>query len=925
MNRVVDMNTDRYYKKLHALLVIFIISIITGCGSGGGGDDSSSTPPAQFGTGITLSGHTIADLKPNPVGGGSIIGQQLIIDFDDTYTIVQIDAILDNNGLERIGLIGAVNQVIARIINGITELEAQAAMLSVPGVEAVSLDFMVGPQKASGMTTPLLSNNRAPDDPLLILSDNELMLNWPHYTMDTFPAHALADAVLGGDAVQNIVLGVVESSGFHKARVNTGLGKEDFSLLAPGEPNLGHKVVEPTGFEYVPATGAVALTRGTRDTAFNTLIKSVKEVDIHGLGVASAALGSGPDILGTSRHAKFRPIKISTQTFGVCSNDNTIGCNDNPDCPEGAGVCDTEITTVSYLSAIFTALANENAQNLKVVNVSLEMMNDITDATQRAQAGNIIGASLSRLIEGGRVVVLAAGNEGQNTTGKVMASLVPPRTINRTQSTNTLHKGLMAAAGSALPTIDGADLLFMIFDPLHKPKPIFAGNNETHFSNSNHGSNISVSAPGDFVPVLTGNLVSTQIVSGTSFSAPYISGLAAELFSIDPSLTHVEVVSIIEKTADDIGDAGADNRLGHGRINLWKAMLTALNRKDPDQPKWLGINLRWAVTGVPDQILINGKAIPDVLVARVPDVVQVSGDNRREIPDAEVLPAAAVTKFSFETDELKSPTGGVVLLEARGGSGNTLYQIPVRLSDLMTVRPVDSTMDDYVITLDIHTETAAIYGRATSEGNPVSGATIHYINLAGFAGSTTTDAEGYYTIYDAMPDQEFEISASKSNYIDDVYDIKPQSMRTRRQDFLLLKSSGSGQPVQAVCPATIEAISKPASGGQPAVMKTFTLDNFFNNPLFSEASCNYILPAPADDDIHMSYDLRLYYSDQISNSFGCGNLSNVFPAGSNVGYSGSRKLRASTTFARSSFSNFEDMLGKLLDNAANAGVGAACP
>ncbi len=127
------------------------------------------------------------DLKPNPVGGGSIIGQQLIIDFNDTYTIAQIDAILDDHGLERIGLIGGVNPVIARIINGVTELEAQTALLSVTGIEAVSLDFMVGPQKASGMTTPLLSNNRAPDDPLLVLSDKELLLNWPHYMMDTFP------------------------------------------------------------------------------------------------------------------------------------------------------------------------------------------------------------------------------------------------------------------------------------------------------------------------------------------------------------------------------------------------------------------------------------------------------------------------------------------------------------------------------------------------------------------------------------------------------------------------------------------------------------------------------------------------------------------------------------------------------------------
>ncbi|HEY4732161.1 MAG TPA: hypothetical protein VIH66_02840, partial [Gammaproteobacteria bacterium] len=172
-----------YPDNLYALSLVFVVSMIAACGGGGGGGDSntSTPPPVPFGTGITLSAYTAADVKPNPVGNGSIIGGQIIIDFDDSFTVSQIDAILDDNGLQRTGLISGVNQVIARITNGATELEAQAAMLAVTGVEAVSLDFLVGSQKASGMTTPLLANNRAPDDPLLLLSKDELLLNWPHY------------------------------------------------------------------------------------------------------------------------------------------------------------------------------------------------------------------------------------------------------------------------------------------------------------------------------------------------------------------------------------------------------------------------------------------------------------------------------------------------------------------------------------------------------------------------------------------------------------------------------------------------------------------------------------------------------------------------------------------------------------------------
>lgn len=789
------MNTKTFIKSLYGILLTLIIA---GCGGGGGnsgtvtpgggGPSDTAAPDTTFGAGITLSTYTADDVKPNPVGGGAIIGGQLIVDFDDIFTRDEIDTILVANGLERIGFITGVNQVIARITNGASELDAQAAIVTVPGVEAASLDFIVGTQTTSGTVRPLLDNDsetnkpREPNKPLLTLSDEELLRNWPHYVMDTFPAHALADAVLGGDSLQNVVLGVVETSGFHKAQVNSGVFSRIDTLLAPGDRNLYPKVVEPTGIEYVPTTGAISFTRGTRDPSFNKLISSANEVEIHGLAVASAALGAGPDILGTSRHAKFRPIKISTETLGICSNDRTIGCDFNTDCPVGTGSCDTDISVTSYLSAMFAALADENAPNLKVVNVSLGEGKAITDETQRAAASRIIGASLSRLIGGGRVVVLAAGNDHRNTSGTLMASLGPSRTVDRSVSSNVLDKGLIVASGTALPTISILDILALALDPLSKPVPIFDGNVEGAYKSGNYGPNISVSAPGEYVPVLAGDLVNFLLMDGTSFSSPYIAGLAAEMFTLDPTLTNVEVVKIIEATVDDLGDTRADNIFGHGRINLWKAILTTLNRKDTENPNWLGINLRWGVIGVPEQIFIGGKEVPDILGARVPDLAQVLGDNLREVPNANIFPAAAVTKFSFETTEITNATGGVALIEAKE-SGRPIYQIPVRISDLLNTRPVDSTIDDFVVTLDVHTQTAAIWGRVTNGGNPVNGATVSYVELSGAAASTTTDSNGYYTIYDAIPDEQFEIAASKVNFIGDAYDLTLTPMLSQRRDF----------------------------------------------------------------------------------------------------------------------------------------------
>jgi thermitase len=64
-------------------------------------------------------------------------------------------------------------------------------------------------------------------------------------------------------------------------------------------------------------------------------------------------------------------------------------------------------------------------------------------------------------------------------------------------------------------------------------------------------------------------------LQGTSQAAPHVSGLAALIWSLDPSLTPDQVQSFIETTADDLGPAGWDQDYGHGRINA-AAALTAV-------------------------------------------------------------------------------------------------------------------------------------------------------------------------------------------------------------------------------------------------------------------------------------------------------------------------------------------------------------
>jgi hypothetical protein len=74
---------------------------------------------------------------------------------------------------------------------------------------------------------------------------------------------------------------------------------------------------------------------------------------------------------------------------------------------------------------------------------------------------------------------------------------------------------------------------------------------------------------------------------GTSQAAPHVAGLAALLLSIDPSLTPVEIQTIIEETAVDLGPAGWDSDYGHGRIDA-RAALEAVS--PPEAPTLYSIN-----------------------------------------------------------------------------------------------------------------------------------------------------------------------------------------------------------------------------------------------------------------------------------------------------------------------------------------------
>jgi Subtilase family len=91
------------------------------------------------------------------------------------------------------------------------------------------------------------------------------------------------------------------------------------------------------------------------------------------------------------------------------------------------------------------------------------------------------------------------------------------------------------------------------------------------FTASNRGSYIAVAAPGVdiFLPAPDGKY---QMTSGTSFSAAYVSGVAALLLERNPALKPDELRAILMKTARDLGAPGRDDLFGAGEADAYAAV-----------------------------------------------------------------------------------------------------------------------------------------------------------------------------------------------------------------------------------------------------------------------------------------------------------------------------------------------------------------
>ncbi len=101
--------------------------------------------------------------------------------------------------------------------------------------------------------------------------------------------------------------------------------------------------------------------------------------------------------------------------------------------------------------------------------------------------------------------------------------------------------------------------------------------NNNKSSTSNYGSMKDISAPGtDIWSTKAGASYGSQ--SGTSMAAPVVTGVAAMMLSVNPSLDPAAVKDILRATATDINTEGYDIYTGYGLVDAYKAVQEAAVR-----------------------------------------------------------------------------------------------------------------------------------------------------------------------------------------------------------------------------------------------------------------------------------------------------------------------------------------------------------
>src|SRR5713226_2094355 len=288
--------------------------------------------------------------------------------------------------------------------------------------------------------------------------------------------------------------------------------------------------VQPN-FRYVLQEQKAALTEGDPAQYANAKLRLPQAHTLaHGANVTIAVIDSGIDV----KHPEL--------ANAIADNFDALGSKEGPHV-HGTGIAgaivsharlmgsapEARILAIRAFGAAPNGVESTSYVILKGLDYAAAHGAQIVNMSFAGPKDALIERGIAALAAKGIVMIAAAGNAGAKS---------PP---------------LYPAANSNVIAVAATD------------------NQDRLLAASNRGSHIAISAPGVdiFLPAPDEKY---QMTSGTSFSAAYISGLAALMLERNPVLKPDQVRAILVKTARDLGSPGRDDMFGAGEADAFAAV-----------------------------------------------------------------------------------------------------------------------------------------------------------------------------------------------------------------------------------------------------------------------------------------------------------------------------------------------------------------
>ncbi|HUF28819.1 MAG TPA: S8 family serine peptidase, partial [Gemmatimonadaceae bacterium] len=254
---------------------------------------------------------------------------------------------------------------------------------------------------------------------------------------------------------------------------------------------------------------------------------------------------------------------------------NTFVSQPDGECTAGTTRDDNSHGT--HIAGIIGATGN-NAIGIAGVAFGVRLMPvKVLDCTGQGNLSDVANGLVWAVDNGAKVINLSLGSTSDSPTLRSAISYAAQRNVL-----------VVSASGNCGTTGDKCLSLNQLEYPAAYTEVLAVGATDTDDSIaffSTRNSSVDVSAPGRRIVSTTPSYATYlsqratnpasleyAVFSGTSQAAPFAAGIAALIWSAEPSLTAAQVVERIRSTADDLGAVGYDESYGTGRVNAQKAI-----------------------------------------------------------------------------------------------------------------------------------------------------------------------------------------------------------------------------------------------------------------------------------------------------------------------------------------------------------------